>query len=292
MAPETIHVEGRQIAVSHLDKVLFPCGITKGDVIAYYQRIAPFMLPYCRDRALTMERYPDGIGQEGFFQKHIPDYFPDWIRRTELAKEGGSVTHAVATDAATLVYLANQACITTHLALARVDKPNFPDRIVVDLDPSDEDFAKVQEAASHVSKALEARGIRSFVQTTGSRGLHVLIPLARKAPFVEVRGWVKTLASELAAKAPTLMTLELRKSERGDKVFLDLARNAYGQTAVAPFALRARPEAPIATPLTWKEALASGMHARRYALHNIFRRLARIGDSWDGFFDPKTSFSL
>ncbi len=292
MGEGTIEIEGRGIAVSNLGKVLFPCGLTKGNLIDYYRRIAPHVLPHCRDRALTMQRFPEGIAHDGFFQKQIPDYFPDWIARVELAKEGGTITQVIANDAATLVYLANQACITPHLALARADRPNHPDRIVIDLDPSGSDFAKVQEAASHIRRALDQRTIRSFVQTTGSRGLHIIIPLSRSKPFDEAREWVRAFATEVAAKDPKLMTLELRKSERGDRVFLDIGRNAYGQTSVAPFAVRARDHAPVATPLRWDEALASDMHPRKYTITNIFRRLSKVSDPWVEFFDPASAAKI
>lgn len=283
MVSRHIRVDGREVAVSHPDKILFPCGITKADLVGYYQSIAPFMLPYCRDRALTMQRYPDGIEHEGFFQKHIPAYFPDWISRAPLPKEGGTVTHVIANNAATLVYLANQNCITPHLALARTDRPDHADRIVIDLDPSDQDFTKVQAAADCIRTMFERRSIPSFVQTTGSRGLHIFVPLDGSVPFDAVRGWVREFATEAAGSAPQLMTLEQRKSMRGDRVFLDIARNAYGQTSVAPYAVRARSGAPVATPLRWDEALAPGMRADKYGLANIFRRLAQIDDPWARF---------
>lgn len=292
MREGTVEIDGRSIPVSNLGKVLFPCGHTKGDLIEYYRRIAPYMLPQCRDRAMTMQRFPEGVAQDGFFQKQIPDYFPEWIARVELPKEGGTITQVIANDAATLVYLANQACITPHLALARTDLPNHPDRIVIDLDPSGTDFAMVQETASHIKRALDRRAIHSFVQTTGSRGLHIVIPIDRSAPFDQVRNWVRTFSADVAAKDPNLMTLEMRKSERGDRVFLDVGRNAYGQTSVAPYSVRARDHAPVATPLRWDEAIASDMHPQKYTIANIFRRLAQVADPWAEFFDPVSSAVL
>lgn len=285
-------MDGQRVGLSNLSKVLFPCGLTKGNIIDYYRRIAPYLLPHCRNRALTMERYPDGIESGGFFQKHVSAYFPDWIDRVELAKEGGTVTHAVANSAAALVYLANQACITPHLALAQVDRPNFPDRLVIDLDPSDNDFSKVQETAVHIKRALDEREIRSFVQTTGSRGLHILVPLDRTADFDVVRRWVRTFAEEIVARDEGLMTLAVRKPDRKNRVFLDIMRNAYGQTSVAPYALRARDNAPVATPLRWDEAVEPDMEPRKYTVRNIFRRLAQIDDPWAGLFDlPAFSIS-
>lgn len=285
MSGAAVTLDGHRVLLTHTDKVLFPCGLTKGDLIRYYRRIAPFALAHYRGRPLTMERYPDGIDQPGFFQKHMPPYFPDWIDRVELPMQGGTVIHVVANSAASLAYLANQGCITPHLALACADRPDHPDRIVIDLDPSDGDFAKVQETATHVRRALDRRGITSFVQTTGSRGLHVVIALDGCSPFEDVRTWLRTFAREVVAADPALMTLAMRKAERGGRVLLDLARNAYGQTAVAPYAVRARDGAPVATPLRWEEALASDMHPRRYTIRTIFRRLARIVDPWAELFD-------
>lgn len=285
MTETCLTVDGRLITLTHRDKVLFPDGITKGDLITYYRRIAPIALPHFRNRALTMERYPEGIGAPGFFQKNIPAGFPDWIARVELEKEGGTITQIISNDAATLVYIANLGCITPHLALSSADHPRLPDRLVIDLDPSDEDFAKVQEAAHVLRHLLMDAGIDPFVQTTGSRGLHIVIPLQPVHSFDCVRAWTRSLAERAVARVPALLTLEMRKARRGDRVFVDLMRNAYGQTAVAPYAVRAREGAPIATPLRWDEALASALTPRRYTISNIFRRLARMDDPWAGFFD-------
>ena len=227
-----------------------------------------------------MHRYPDGIGDGDFFQKNIPDYFPDWIERTTLPKTDGEVTHVVANNAATLVYLANQACITPHLALSRIDRPNHPDRMIFDLDPSDDDFGKIQDTARHLGNLLDALKLASFVQTTGSRGLHIVVPLDREADFDEVRKFSHRVCRVLADRHPDLMTVEQRKNKRGKRVFLDDLRNAYGQTSVAPYALRARPGAPIATPLEWDEVGASDLTPRKYRMDNIFRRLGQRDDPW------------
>jgi len=290
--PDDLDLDGHRIAVSSRDKVLFPCGITKGKLIDYYVRIAPHMLPHTRRRALTMQRFPDGIDQPGFFQKHMPDYFPAWISRTQMAKEGGSVVHVVANDAATLAYLANQGCVTPHLALAQVDSPHRPDRLVIDLDPSDNDFGKVQESAAALRQALDALGLATFVQTTGSRGLHIVIPLKPREDFDTLRPWLRDLAARCVEQAPALMTLEMSKARRGDRVFLDTLRNAYGQTSVAPYAVRARDTAPVATPLRWDEALSSGMSPRKYTITSIFRRLAQVDDPWADFFQAANTLPL
>jgi bifunctional non-homologous end joining protein LigD len=278
---QTIEIDGHEIALSNTDKILFPqAKATKGDLIDYYREIAPVMLPHIAGRPLSFQRYPDGIDAGGFMQKNASDYFPDWIRRARLAKEDGEVEHVVVENAATLVYLANQACITLHVGLSRIDRIDHPDMMVLDLDPSDDDFAKVKRAAKDARSLLEEVGLAPFLQTTGSRGLHVWVPLDRSATFDEVREVASALAAALAARAPDERTTEQRKAKRGDRVFLDVARNAYAQTAAAPYSVRARPEASIATPLDWDELDNAQLTPRRYTIGNIFRRLARKPDPW------------
>lgn len=278
---QTIEIDGHEIALSNTDKILFPqAKATKGDLIDYYRQIAPVMLPHIAGRPLSFQRYPDGIDAGGFMQKNASDYFPDWIRRARLAKEDGEVEHVVAENAATLVYLANQACITLHVGLSRIDRIDHPDMMVLDLDPSDDDFAKVKRAAKDARALLEEVGLTPFLQTTGSRGLHVWVPLDRSATFDEVREVAAEFAAALAARAPGERTTEQRKAKRGDRVFLDVARNAYAQTAAAPYSVRARPEASIATPLDWDELDNAQLTPRRYTIGNIFRRLARKPDPW------------
>lgn len=276
-----LEIDGHEIGISHPDKLLFEFpGITKLELADYYRRISPTALRHYRDRALSMHRYPDGIDREGFFQKTLPDYFPDWIERATLPKEDGKVTYVVANDAATLVYLANQACITPHLALSRTDRPDHPDRMIFDLDPSDDDFGKVQVSAKHLKAFLDRLELVSFVQTTGSRGLHVVVPLNRKSDFDRVREFSHRVCRMLAEEHPDLMTIEQRKNKRGERVFLDDLRNAYGQTSVAPYAVRARPGAPVATPLNWDEVGRDALDPQKYNIGNIFRRLGQIDDPW------------
>lgn len=281
MTDTSLRINGHDIEISNPDKVLFPGDdLTKGDLVDYYRRIAEVALKYYRDRPLSMHRYPDGIDADDFFQKNAPDYFPDWIRRARLAKEDGQVDYVLANNAATLVYLANQACITPHLALSRADRPHHPDRLIFDLDPADDDFSKVQSAAAKLKEALDELRLPVFVQTTGSRGLHLVVPLDRQADFDAVRDFSDRLTRRLANKDPELMTVEKRKAKRGDRVYLDVQRNAYGQTSVAPYAVRARQGAPVATPLRWREALAGDLDPRKYHVRNIFQRLGQIEDPW------------
>jgi bifunctional non-homologous end joining protein LigD len=281
MSAQIAEVEGRRVKLSNPEKVLFPAaGLTKADLVAYYERVAPAMLPHLAGRPLSLQRYPDGIDAEGFMQKNASRYFPKWIRRARLAKQDGAVAHVVAEDAATLVYLANQACVTVHVGLSRIDRIDHPDRMVLDLDPSDDDFEKVRRAARDARALLEEVGLVPFLQTTGSRGLHLWVPLDRAADFDQVREFAAKIAEVLAARRPEELTTEQRKAKRGDRVLLDVARNAYAQTAVAPYSVRARPAAPVATPLEWRELDDARLEPQRYTIKNLFRRLAQKGDPW------------
>ena len=277
----TVTIGGHAIELSNLDKPLFPkSGLTKGDLIDYYGKVAETALPHLRDRPVTLQRFPDGIGAGGFFQKDAPDYFPEWIERARLEKEGGTVDHVLVNNAATLVYLANQACITPHVGLSRIDRIERPDRLVIDLDPSSDDFGGIQEAAARVRQVLEEVGLAAFVQTTGSRGLHVVAPLDRSADFDATRDFARALCSGLARRFPDAFTVEQRKDKRGNRIYLDYLRNAYGQTFVAPYAVRALEEAPVATPLDWSEAGSKNLTPRKYTIKTLFRRLAQRADPW------------
>jgi bifunctional non-homologous end joining protein LigD len=281
MSGQIAEVEGRRVKLSNLEKVLFPAaGLTKADLIDYYERIAQVMLPHLTGRPLSLERYPDGVEAEGFMQKNASPYFPKWIRRARLAKQDGAVAHVVADAAPTLVYLANQACVSLHVGLSRTDRIDHPDRMVLDLDPSDEDFEKVRRAAKDARALLEELGLVPFLQTTGSRGLHLWVPLDRSADFDEVREFASALAEVLVARRPEELTTAQRKAKRGDRVLLDVARNAYAQTAVAPYSVRARPQATVATPLEWAELDDARLASQRYTIKNLFRRLAKKGDPW------------
>jgi bifunctional non-homologous end joining protein LigD len=271
----------RAVKLSNPQKVLFhSAGLTKAELVAYYARVAPVMLPHLAGRPLSFERYPDGVAAEGFMQKNASDHFPAWLRRVRLAKQNGVVDHIVADDPDALIYLANQACITFHVWLSRIDQVNYPDRMVFDLDPSDDDFAKVRWAAREARVLLEELGLVPFLQVTGSRGLHLWVPLDRSADFDQVRQFAAEVAERLVARRPRELTTAQRKAKRGDRVFVDVARNAYAQTTVAPYSVRARPQAPVATPIEWAELEDPKLGPQRYTVRNIFRRLARKRDPW------------
>ncbi|HZD78653.1 MAG TPA: non-homologous end-joining DNA ligase [Actinomycetota bacterium] len=280
MSP-VLEIGGHRIDVGHPDKVFFPdAGITKGELVEYYERIANTILPFLRDRPLAMRRYPDGIDGHDFFQKDAPDHFPGWIRRETVGKQGGTVDHVVCDDAATLVYLADQACIESHVFLSKVGALDRPDRMIFDLDPSQEDLSTLRDAARRFRDLLEEIGLVPFVMTSGSRGFHVVVPLRAEDPFDEVRDLAQGIARLLATEDPDHLTVQTRKDQRGGRIFLDYLRNAYAATSIPPYAVRARPSAPVATPLDWEEL--GDTEPRTYTIRNLFRRLGQKEDPWRG----------
>ncbi|MFD8009484.1 non-homologous end-joining DNA ligase [Streptomyces sp. NPDC058955] len=280
MTTTDIRVSGRTVEIKRAGKELFPDdGITKADLADHYRRVGPRILPHLRGRPLMLERYPDGIGAGRFLQKDTPDHFPDWIHRAELPKQDGTVTYPVCDDLASLLYLVDQACITPHRWLSKADRPDHPDRLVFDLDPPGDDFEPVRRAAAHMRELLDELDLPAALMTTGSRGLHVVVPLDRRTAFDEVRAFAGDVAELLAARHPEQLTTAVRKQARKGRLYLDVQRNGYGQTAVTPYAVRARPGAPVATPLSWSELDAPDLTPRRWTLTGFDARL-EDDDPW------------
>ncbi|MGH4029018.1 non-homologous end-joining DNA ligase [Actinomycetota bacterium Odt1-20B] len=283
------------------DKVLFPKSedgngikneVTKADLFAYYRAVAPFMLPHLRGRPLMLERLPDGVGGPRFVQKDTPDHYPEWVTRAEVPKkEGGSLRHTVCDNTATLLYLADQACLTLHRFQSRTGHLDFPDRLVFDLDPpgsgagsgSGDDFDAVRAAAHLLGERLDQVGLPSAPMTTGSRGLHIVVPLDGRHDVDDVRAFAKDLADGLVAAHPDELTTAARKKDRGARLYLDVQRNGYAQTAVAPYAVRARPGAPVATPLAWAQLDEPGLGARRWSVADAVEQ-ART-NPWEGLLN-------
>ncbi|MEA3402376.1 MAG: non-homologous end-joining DNA ligase [Armatimonadota bacterium] len=281
-----MRIGGREIEISSREKVFFPdAGLTKGDVIDYYAGVADVMVPHMKRYGVSMQRFPDGLQGSGFYNKNTPDYFPDWIQTVHFPKrEGGSFEAPIVDSAAALVYLANQAVLTPHLYLSRSDDLERPDRMIYDLDPPGDsrDFEPVRRAALELQEVLEKVGLAAFVQTTGSKGLHIIVPLRRGHDFDTVREFAHDLAELLVHRSPDDYTLEQRKKKRRGRLFLDVLRNSYGATSVAPYAVRARPGAPVATPLDWHEVRDSDLGPRDWTIQSIPRRLAQKDDPWAG----------
>jgi bifunctional non-homologous end joining protein LigD len=286
MAGESaVRVGGIDVPVTRLDKLFFPDdGITKGDLIQYYKSVAAAMIPYLRDRPLVMERYPDGITGQGVVQKNVPGYFPDWVSRAEVPKlHGGTLCQVVGDKPATLVYLANQGCIELHVFLSALGALDRPDQLVFDLDPPDEDhFGEARRTALDVRELLEGElGLTAYVKTTGGKGLHVHVPLRPLDDFDSVRGFAREIADLLVSRSPERLTTEQRKENRGERLYLDLMRNGYVQMAVAPYSVRARPGAYVATPLDWSE-LEGDLSPRQFTIATMGDRLAQSPDPWAG----------
>lgn len=281
----------RVVEVRRPDKVLFPRdGLTKADLAEYYRELAPFMVPELRGRPLMLERLPEGVGkQPHFMQKATPDHYPDWVRRAELAKEGGTVLHTICDDAATLVFLADQACVTPHRWLSRVDRPNHPDRLVIDLDPPGEDFEAVREAARRLKDLLDELRLPSCLMTTGSRGMHVVVTLDGETDFDGCRAFARDLTELLADRHPDSLTTAVRKNRRGDRLYLDIQRNAYAQTSVAPWAVRAREGGPVAAPLSWDRLDDRDLGPRNWSLREV-RSVRELAESkpWSGLGRPRS----
>lgn len=288
MTDEKLTVGRQTVELSNRAKVLFPAdGITKGDLVEYYQAVAGEMLPLLRDRPVSMTRFPDGIGTDGIVQKNVPAYFPDWITRVPVRKEGGSLRQVICDKPAALVYLANQACIELHAFLSRLDHINEPDQLIFDLDPPDGNrFGDVRTCALRLQDLLTSElGLPTFVKTTGGHGLHVHVPLNARQDFDAVREFARDAAELLAARNPGLVTTEQRKDKRGPRIYADLMRNAYAQLAVAPYSVRARPGAPVATPLSWDELDDETLRPERFTLRTVpgrIRHAGRAGGPWAG----------
>jgi len=276
-------VSARDVKISRPDKVLIPPDVTKRELARYYELVAPAMLELIARRPLNFERYPDGIDGHRIFQQHAAKYFPAWIARAEVPARKGTVEHVIARDAATLVYLAGQACVTFHAWLSRADRLTRPDRLVVDLDPSREDPEEVRRAALLIGELFRELGLTPWAMTSGSRGYHVVIALQRRLEFDAVRDFARRFAELAARREPRLFTTEQRKAKREGKILIDVMRNAYAHTSVAPYSVRARPGAPVAAPLRWEELEDRSTSPQKWTLRSLPARLARDGDPWRGF---------
>lgn len=283
-----ITIDKHEMELSNVDKILFPVSqITKGDLINYYQNIAPTMLTYMREHPIAMQRFPDGIAHEGFYQKNIDDYFPDWIDRVTIKRKSDEhpVNYVVCNNAATLVYLANQAVVTIHLLLNTSDKLNYPDRMIFDLDPVQVSWPVLVEIAQQLKIILAKHELNAFVMTTGSKGLHVTVPLKQKNTFKQVKNFAQIIAQEVITTRPSQATLEIRKEKRVGKVFIDTLRNQPAQHAVAPYSVRAIEYAPVAMPIAWNELEDSKITAQLFTIANSIERIKKHGDAWHDFYE-------
>jgi bifunctional non-homologous end joining protein LigD len=267
--------------ITHPDKVLFPDdGITKGALAAYYEAIASLMVPHIRSRPITMERFPSGIGRKGFIQKDVSKGFPAWLERVEVPKKDGTVHHPVVNDARSLLWLANQNCITPHVWTSRAPDLFNPDICVFDLDPAKDDPDALRAAALALRELLNELSLKSWVKTSGSKGFHIVVPLDGKADFGVVHGFANTVGTVLVSRDPKHLTQEFSKADRGGRILVDTGRNGYSATFAAPYAVRARPGAPISAPCTWDEIEKGDVGPQTFTLKTIADRVDSVGDLW------------
>jgi bifunctional non-homologous end joining protein LigD len=274
--------------VTHPEKVLFPdCGVSKGELCAYYEAIAPVMLPHLRGRPVSLERFPNGIGAKGFIQKDVAKGFPEWLRRVEVqrrepraGREETPVHYALAFEARDLVWMANQNSITPHVWASRVPQLDAPDCCLFDLDPSRDDLGELRRAALAVRDLLEELGLDSFVKTSGSKGFHIFVPLDGKTPFEGTWRFGLGVGAVLARRFPELFTQEFIKADRQDRILIDTGRNSRGATFAAAYAVRARAGAPVSAPCTWQEIEAGTIGPQSLSLRAMPSRLTAQGDLW------------
>jgi len=267
--------------ITHPEKVLFPDdGITKGELAAYYEAIAPLMLPHVRNRPVTMERYPGGIGKKGFFQKDVSTGFPDWLQRVEVPKKDGVVHHPIVTDTRSLLWLANQNSITPHVWTSRAPDVYHPDICVFDLDPSTDEPAVLRAAALALRDLLDELGLPSWVKTTGSKGFHIAVPLDGKKDFGDVERFAHAVGAVLVGRDPSHLTQEFHKVDRRGRILVDTGRNGYSATFAAAYAVRARRGAPVSAPCTWDEVARGTVGPATFTVRNMAERVTRAGDLW------------
>lgn len=273
-------IEG--VVITHPNRVIFPAdGYTKLDLIDYYRIVAPYLLPFLRDRPLTLRPFPRGIEQPGYYLKNAPKGTPPWVptRRDVAESTGRPVEWIVGGDLRTLLWIVNRSAIEVHPWLARIDEPDRPDWLVIDLDPAEETpFECVCEAAKLVKQRLDRLALRGLLKTTGQSGLHVLVPIAREWTFDAVRAFARQLAVELEQERPEVISTTYETARRRGCVLLDYAQNARARTTVAPYSVRARRGAPVSTPLRWEELDDPGLRSNRYTIRDVPKRLDALGD--------------
>jgi bifunctional non-homologous end joining protein LigD len=269
------------VVITHPEKVLFPDdGITKGELAAYYEMIAPIMLPHIARRPLTMERFPAGIGRKGFIQKDVSTGFPNWLQRIEVPKKDGVVHYPLVTDKESLLWVANQNCITPHVWISRAPELFYPDMCVFDLDPSVEDRHMLNAAALAVRDLLAELGLPSWVKTSGSKGFHIVVPLDEKSEMGEVYSFANSVGTLLVKRDPKNFTQEFHKVNRGTRILVDTGRNGWSATHAAVYAVRPKPGAPVSAPCTWHEVESGDVQPGTFTLRKMASRVERLGDLW------------
>ncbi|MDP1991590.1 MAG: non-homologous end-joining DNA ligase [Syntrophales bacterium] len=286
MMRKVAEVAGRNLSLSNLEKDLYPSfGFTKAQILEYYRRIAPFILPHLKGRALTLKRYPDGVGEEFFFEKRCPTYRPSWVKTAEIPQhDGESITVCLINDLNTLIWVENLASLELHVPLARADSPETPDAVVFDLDPGDQaDILDCARVALIIRDLLSPLRLTGYAKTSGQKGLHVFVPLNRKeATFADTKQFSKAVAEVLQRNYPDLVTAKMAKGERRKKVFINWSQNDASKTMICVYSLRARKKPFVSFPLAWKELeelAGQGDPEKLHILHSdALRRTEIEGD--------------
>jgi bifunctional non-homologous end joining protein LigD len=268
------------VQISHRDKLMFPAdGITKGELADYYRRVAPAMLYQMKGRPVTMERFHRGIGEKGFFQKNVAKP-PSFIETVAVPKKDGVVNYPIVSDEQGLQWLANQNCVTPHVWTSRHPRLMYPDLCLFDLDPLDDDFDRLRAATLLVRDVLAELGCSAWLKTSGSRGFHVAVPLDGEADYGKVARFGHRVGQMLVERDPVNLTQEFYKADRGGRILIDTGRNEFGATFAAPYAVRAKPGAPISAPCTWVELESGGARPQAFTLRTMARRMETVGDLW------------
>lgn len=269
--------------ISHPEKLLFPAdGISKGELAEYYEQVAPRMLPHLSRRPVTMERFPAGIEAKGFMQKDVSKGFPEYLERVAVPKKDGTVHYPLINDTRSLLWLANQNCITVHVWTSRVPQLNTPDVCVFDLDPSHEQPDVLRGAALSVRELLRELGLESWVKTSGSKGYHIVVPLDGTSEFDQVWHFAHAVGAVLVKRQPEVFTQEFLKSERGGRILIDTGRNGPGATFAAAYSVRPKPGAPVSAPCLWEELEQGSVEPQSFGVRTLPARLAARGDLWAG----------
>lgn len=290
MKDSMIMVNGHEVKLTNLDKLLWPEGLTKAHLVRYYWEIAPYLLPHIYNRPLVLKRYPHGVGGGQFYQKECPDYAPAWLKRYPIEHTEKVVNYVVCNDVQTLVWLANQGCIEMHSWLARIENVECPDLAVMDLDPAEGvSFVDVLKIALLVKEALAQFNLKSFPKTSGATGLHIFVPIKPEYTWSRVAKAMQYIADLIVQINPARATVERKVIKREGRVYLDYLQNGRGKTMAFQYSLRPLPGAPVSTPLTWGEIESLKIHPGAYSIHNIFSRLKEIGDIYSDLLSLRQS---
>lgn len=284
IAPHATAKVGEDVQLTNLEKLYFPDdGITKGDVINYYRAVAPYILPYLKDRPESLNRHPNGILQPGFYQKDLTGHIPRWFKTHRVYSQHSdrSIDYALIQDERSLLYVANLGCIELNPWFSRIQKPEHPDFMVIDLDPDDNPFHQVIEVAHEVHRILDAIGAENFVKTSGATGIHIGVPMGAKYDYEKVRDLAEKVCKPVLKKFASFTSMERSPSKRRKKIYLDCLQNRRGQTLAAPFCIRPKPRAPVSMPVTWKE-LTNKLKPEQFHIKNAPSRISKFDDPWAG----------